>query len=236
MAGDTFSKIKKGMKSTCSRFRFATHGNSILLRAFFALVLAYPGSRALAALPDLIVDRPRLARTIVFEKKTFNDGDCAVVEGCVTGTGERRLMRFAVGFVNMGQGHLWLGKPENHPELFQYSPCHQHYHFSSAAHYVLRRRDGTKAAGGRKQAFCLLDTIKYVSSAGPAKFTCDYQGLSRGWGDVYYRNLDCQWLDITGVPAGNYNLVVTVNPLHVLRESSYDNNSASVPVYIPPNR
>jgi hypothetical protein len=28
--------------------------------------------------------------------------------------------------------------------------------------------------------------------------------LHVGWEDVYPNDIDCQWVDITGVPAGNY--------------------------------
>jgi len=209
---------------------------SVFLQTFFVLVaLNYPAARAATALPDLIINRPRLARTITIEKKTFAPDSCAVQENCIVATGERRLLRFAVGFVNLGPGHLVIGRPEDNLELFQFSPCHGHYHFYGAATYVLRKPNGVKVGSSRKQAFCLRDIVPYASTAPARRFDCDYQGITRGWEDVYYRNLDCQWLDITGVPAGNYNLTVKVNPGRVLKESNYGNNSATVPVYIPPN-
>jgi hypothetical protein len=221
------------MKYARSDRRFATSGNPFFLSTVFVLIiLSYPVTRAAAALPDLIINRPRLARTLFIQKRTFNPDDCAVIENCISGVGERKLLLFAVGFVNIG-GNLRIGRPENHPELFEYSPCHGHYHLSGAARYVLRRSDGTKVVGGRKQAFCFRDTVKYSSAAGPAKYDCEVQGITAGWEDVYYRNLDCQWLDITGVPRGNYLLTVVVNPLRVFQESNYSNNSATVPVFIP---
>jgi hypothetical protein len=85
---------------------------------------------------------------------------------------------------------------------------------------------------GRKQAFCLLDYARYFSSAGPGKYTCEFQGISAGWQDVYGKYLDCQWLDVTGVAGGDYLLRVTIDPDGVLPDGNRANNSATVPVTI----
>jgi hypothetical protein len=49
--------------------------------------------------------------------------------------------------------------------------------------------------------------------------------------------LDCQWIDVTGVPPGNYLLRVTINGgpngSHIFAESDYTDNIATVPVTIP---
>lgn len=37
---------------------------------------------------------------------------------------------------------------------------------------------------------------------GRSRFDCAHQGLSEGWSDLYAKDLDCQWIDITDVPAG----------------------------------
>ena len=186
---------------------------------------------AQAASPDLIIDPYRLASSIRFQTTKFSSGSCAVQEGCVLGPGKRKLLRFSVATPNIGDGDLVLGNPADHPELFVWSPCHGHYHFKGYASYELLDQGGNVVLRGRKQAFCLLDWEKWDSSAGPAKFTCDYQGISAGWGDVYGSNLDCQWLDVTGF-RGDYSLRVTINPEQTLVESDYSNNSATVPVTI----
>src|SRR5204863_6216346 len=46
--------------------------------------------------------------------------------------------------------------------------------------------------------------------------------------------LDCQWIDVTNVPAGSYILQITVNPDRILAESNYSNNVSFVPVTLPP--
>jgi len=184
-----------------------------------------------AQTPDLTIDRGLLASSIRFETKKFNSRSCAVEEGCVLGPGKRKLLRFSVATPNLGDGDLVLGNPADRRDLFTWSPCHGHFHFDGYATYELVNPSGTVVLRGRKQAFCLLDSLKYVSTAGPAKFTCNYQGISAGWGDVYGSGLDCQWLDVTSF-RGDLILRITINPEHALPESNYDNNVAEVAVRI----
>lgn len=42
--------------------------------------------------------------------------------------------------------------------------------------------------------------------------------------DTYKAELDCQWIDITDVPPGDYQLRLAVNPDQKVSELSYDNN------------
>ena len=46
--------------------------------------------------------------------------------------------------------------------------------------------------------------------------------------DAYGANLDCQWVDMTGIAPGRYWLTVHINPGRVAPELSYDNNQATV--------
>jgi hypothetical protein len=183
-------------------------------------------------LPDLTIDGDVLRQSIRFSSERIRPNDCAAVEGCVTGTGRRRLMRFSVFTPNIGTADMVLGDPDGNP-LFEFSPCHGHYHFNGYATYELLDRTGTSVMTGRKQAFCLLDSEKIDPLAGPPKYNCGFQGISKGWADLYSYDLDCQWLDVTGIPAGEYQLKVTINPEHLLNELRFDNNSFSVPVRIP---
>ena len=63
---------------------------------------------------------------------------------------------------------------------------------------------------------------------GPVYAGCreDIQGISVGWGDEYLALLYEQDLDLTGVPSGDYALVVTTNPQRQLEELNYSNNAA----------
>ena len=142
--------------------------------------------------------------------------------------GERQLLLFDVGLANIGTGDLVIGNPADHPDLFHFSTCHGHYHMDGTAGYELLTTNGQSVVTARKQGFCFRDDVMYSSNAGPGKFTCDYQGITIGWEDVYDRSLDCQWLDITGVPCGDYILRVVVNPDAILPELNYSNNVAEV--------
>ncbi len=189
-----------------------------------------------APCPDLIVDVDDLRASIMISSRTFAPTDCAVVEGCIEEPGTRRLLRFDTGTANIGTADLVVGDPTV-GACFQFSQCHQHYHFEGFSQYTLYKTDGrTVAATGHKQSFCLEDVEQYqpAPAPDPAKpFTCTSQGLHVGWEDIYPNDIDCQWVDITGVPAGNYLLKVAVNTAGYLPESNYANDSAMVPVTIP---
>lgn len=85
-----------------------------------------------------------------------------------------------------------------------------------------------------KQGFCVIDVERVPGIAGPKRpvyTSCaSNQGISRGWADSYSSRLDGQWIDITGMPAGNYFLEVEVNAEHLFTETNYANNSSAVPV------
>jgi hypothetical protein len=190
-----------------------------------------------APCPDLIVDRDLLLSDIAIDTRNFLPTDCAVVEGCIAAPGVRRLLRFDVGSVNVGTADLVVGNPAT-GACFEYSQCHMHYHFKNFARYTLYQPDGvTIAAAGHKQSFCLDDVRQYPPAPGPmpaTPFACTAQGIHIGWEDIYTNDLDCQWIDITGVPAGSYVLAAVVDAAGALPESDYTNNEARVPVTILP--
>jgi hypothetical protein len=189
-----------------------------------------------APCPDLVIDVDDLRASVVVSSRTFTPADCAVVEGCITEPGTRRLLRFDTATANIGTADLVVGSPTE-SACFQFSQCHQHYHFRGFSLYTLLETDGTTvAAAGHKQSFCLEDVEQYAQAPAPdpaVPFTCADQGLHVGWEDVYPSDIDCQWIDITGVPPGNYLLEVAVNTAGYLPESNYANDSATVPVTIP---
>ncbi len=186
---------------------------------------------------DLTVDRSDLLASIIISQRTFSPTDCAVAEGCITTTGTRTLLRFDTGTVNTGTADVVIGDPTQNA-CFTFSQCHQHYHFRGVGHYTLYQSDGvTVAATGHKQGFCLedVDPAPDLSPTPPGttmKYSCTNQGLQVGWEDIYPNDIDCQWIDITGVPAGDYILSVVINAGHDLPESNYDNNEERVPVTV----
>jgi hypothetical protein len=85
---------------------------------------------------------------------------------------------------------------------------------------------------GRKQGFCIEGVVRVAGSAADT-YTCANQGLAPGWEDIYAAGLGCQWLDVTGVPPGDYTLRITVNGSRLFPESNFDNDSELIPVTLP---
>ncbi|GDX81381.1 hypothetical protein LBMAG42_31920 [Deltaproteobacteria bacterium] len=181
-------------------------------------------------LPDLGVDYDNMVSSIDVQDILFAEDDCAVVEGCVESAGMRRVLRFTTTTPNTGTADAFYGDVA-HGDSGVYSECHEHTHFSEYAENLLESADGSLTIAGNKQAFCLMDNENW-GSVGGARYTCDFQGISVGWADTYAASLDCQWVDITDVPAGDYTLRVTVNPEERMPERSYANNAVEVPVSI----
>jgi hypothetical protein len=191
-----------------------------------------------APTPDLTVNPRRAVADLALEHQSFGADACELKpeEDCVGAPGDRRLLRFAVETPNLGRADLYLGVPDPANPNFVWSPCHEHWHFVGYAEYRLVDGSGVEVAEGRKQAFCLLDSEPYAADA-PAlglgqRYSCSNQGIHAGWSDVYHTRLPCQFIDVTGVPDGDYTLVVALNTARKLVEGSYDNNRVEIPVQL----
>jgi hypothetical protein len=182
-----------------------------------------------AAGVDLIAWQPALQPYI--SEETFSESDCEVQEGMTT-AGTHTLLRFNTETRNIGASDLVMPSPVNNP-AFEFAECHGHYHFKGFARYRLLDSAGLEVATGRKVSFCLLDLSRWDPKANRiSRFTCEEQGIQSGWADIYDSGLPGQWIDITGLSPGAYTLEVTMNPEHVLPESDYSNNTATVGVVI----
>ena len=184
-------------------------------------------------LPNLTIDVDRVSRDLAIEERIYDETACELTpeEDCIGAPGARRLLRFSVETPNTGDADLVIGAPES--PLFEYSLCHGHHHFSGFASYQLIDAQGGQVATGHKQAFCLVDTHAYIDSAETPttrRFNCNFQGIQRGWSDVYDSGLACQFIDITDVPDGAYTLRVHINTEDNLVESNYADNVVEVPV------
>lgn len=138
-----------------------------------------------------------------------------------------------------------------------YEPArtHQHWHLMEFERFQLRTRAGKTLLVDRKNGFCLGDRYtthdaarlplrpRFGDAVGLAKQLrrnmCGHHqpsaldvvlGISAGEGDDYRRDVDFQWLDLTTVPSGVYDVVNTVNENRTLLEKSYDNNSSSIAI------
>jgi len=134
---------------------------------------------------------------------------------------------------------------------------HQHYHFDGFAQSTLWATDaqGVRAgtspvATGNKVSFCIATTSINPDywgqqAFGPSSYPApdclepasssnglDHfkQGMAVGWTDEYNWFLPGQYVEVTGVPDGNYILDTTVDPTARLVESDKTNNCGSVRV------
>ena len=194
-------------------------------------------NQAGGSLPDLTIWGPGAAPFIT--TTTFAPNNCQVLEGCAT-AGTRRLLRFNMETRNIGTADLAIGNPATN-SLFYFASCHNHYHFESFAQYTLLDTSynpvilDTNVVVGRKVGFAIVDVVRWLPSAPSSlKYFGNNNGIQAGWADVYTQDLDCQFIDITGVPAGEYYLQITVNPDGLLAEADLQNNTAYVPITIPP--
>ncbi|MDX1611434.1 MAG: lysyl oxidase family protein [Candidatus Thermoplasmatota archaeon] len=138
----------------------------------------------------------------------------------------------------------------------EYHPTHGHYHIAAFAHtylYAYDQATGTRGelvADGGKTGFCVVDggplTTARPGLAGPVfdgrgccyyavfcemdtVFVDDfYMGLSAGWFDIYPWWRSGQYVDITGIPDGVYELVTMANPDLLVIEAEGENNAGGV--------
>jgi hypothetical protein len=188
---------------------------------------------------DLTIDAASLRDSLLIDDRQFFSSDCAIAQGTIDGPGLHRLLRFDTVVENLGAEDLVVGDPASpvppfQPSDFSPSPCESgEVEFTGFGSFELRRLDGSVAASGHKESFCLGDD-QLVVAGGPSHFDCGYQGISSGWADVYDRSLDGQWIDITGLPEGYYLLVVSVNTEGRFFEASdLQPDTVSVPVHVP---
>jgi hypothetical protein len=156
-----------------------------------------------------------------------------------------------------GRRNVWNGPMEAYQRLysgrrairdlhighFEHHATHHHWHLMQVAQYRLLTPRGDLVATSEKISFCMVDserflpdlsgsprTRRYRTCAAGARIRRLTSGISAGWGDVYSASLPDQWVDVTGVPPGNYVLQIEIDPDGLITEKSDANNVASVPV------
>lgn len=152
-----------------------------------------------------------------FVYRYFAPGSCELDEGVIEKLGWRRLLMFSAIVQNNGTAAIHIGdvtdptNPWVTSHVFEFSPCHGHYHFS---HYGNFDYGG---APGAKRAFCLEDTNRFHNDeATPLTAvhqSCASQGIGAGWGDEYEFGIPGQWVDVTDVDTtAPHGLVFDSNP------------------------
>lgn len=186
-------------------------------------------------LPDLVLDAAYLIDTTV-EDRVQTDDVCLLNEGCVTGLGERRVVRFGSRTGNLGTAPLELGNPAESP-YWTFDSCHEASELVGFARYELASAaTGEVVLTGTKNNFCLRDSEPWAPDDGTScyayTYDCANQGITTGCADNYGSELECQWVDITAVPAGAYTLRVTINANRAVPELDYANNGVEVSLEI----
>ena len=124
--------------------------------------------------------------------------------------------------------------------MFWSGDGHNHFHVQGLTLAKIQTADGdTTLKTIHKIGFCFLDSYRYGSSAGttfdPAHHVCQPapngrvpMGISVRWADIYRSTIAHQWIDITGLPNGEYKIKVIADPPWetggLFRESNEDNN------------
>jgi hypothetical protein len=123
---------------------------------------------------------------------------------------------------------------------------HNHWHVTNLEDFELERLDNGKLVGtGAKHGFCFYDNYRYGATGDPSYLTTTtppacgrssslevFEGLSVGWGDIYRYNLPDQYIDITGLVSGRYQLISTADPDNWFQESNDLNNESWVNLQI----
>lgn len=126
---------------------------------------------------------------------------CELVEQCVGGSGWRRLMLFSTTSPNYGINDFNVGEVSYYAtqlpselvtkhRIFEYSPCHKHFHFS---HYAQFNFGTTNTITTTKRGFCLQTTYRHAnaewSDMAQNHYLCSNQGVAPGWSDTYQAGL-----------------------------------------------
>lgn len=100
---------------------------------------------------------------------------------------------------------------------------HSHFHIQDAQRISLQNSRAVTLERWAKTGFCFLDSYTYTSTRpsryDSAHFVCQVSpnrtvpmGISVGWGDIYRSTIALQWIDITGLPSGDYRIMLNADP------------------------
>ena len=167
--------------------------------------------------------------------------------------------------MNVSQRLFTTDQPENEVErphieepstgemVYVNADGHHHWHLQHVARYSLWNAAKTaEVAPAQKVGFCLDDSQHVEEGVGPIgpvyssagqsfcqrynpDATSVYQGISRGWRDVYPAGIAFQWVDVSDVMPGEYWIREDVNPEGIVKETGGANAPAysASPVTIP---
>jgi hypothetical protein len=108
--------------------------------------------------------------------------------------------------------------------MFYSGDGHDHWHVRDLQEWTIQNLNAQVLARGAKTGFCFWDNYDYgaTTSAYYHPFTTDAceiapdgtvpMGLSVRWGDKYPSNIAFQYIDISGLPNGEYRVTVAADP------------------------
>jgi hypothetical protein len=119
---------------------------------------------------------------------------------------------------------------------------HDHWHLKFGASYRLETEGGERVASQTKAGFCFFDQVLYApeladapaegvyinDSCGVPGDTTVEMGMSVGWSDPYFWQLEDQSVVISASPDGRYRLTATADPDNWIRETDEANNDTWV--------
>ena len=141
------------------------------------------------------------------------------------------MIQFTSKIDNIGTSDYYIGTPNTQPGMFNTINCHGHTHYEGYGDYRLYDAQDNIIPAGHKNGFCVMDLCGF------GQYGCGDMGISAGCYDVYGAGTQCQWIDITDVPEGDYRLAVIVNAQHLpdalgRQEMNYVNNALQVCMHI----
>jgi len=191
----------------------------------------YPGNPNCAG-PDLDYDSVAFVSSLMLNY--FPASGCDVNEGCVTGYGTRYVIEFTSKINNVGTLDYWMGNPGSQPGMFNFNNCHGHPHYEGYGDYRLIDMYGNPMPVEHKNGYCVMDLCGF------GQYNCGNMGISVGCYDAYGAGTQCQWIDITDVPDGDYRMAIVINPNHLPdamghQEMNYYNNATQICINISRN-
>ena len=166
----------------------------------------YPGNPNCTG-PDLQLDSMAFLNSLGIQSHAA--GGCDIDEGCVTGYGTRYVISFTSKINNIGPLDFYIGDPAANPTMFNTNNCHGHAHYEGYGDYRLFDSNGNLVPAGHKNGFCVMDLCGF------GQYNCSMMGISSGCYDAYGAGTQCQWIDITDVPEGDYRVVAIINSHHL---------------------
>jgi Lysyl oxidase len=144
----------------------------------------------------------------------------------------------------------WFDEPDGEPSgvdtganLVYGGHSHEHWHLKFGAVYRLSRLDGDEEISSHTKAgFCFFDQVRLdppregapedptfmPDACGKQDTTEISMGMSPGWSDPYFWQLEDQSVEVTGLPDGRYRLSADADPDEWLQESDESNNETWV--------